>query len=672
MAGLRGLPGDIPVMSKIPTLSRGKASRPGGTRRDPGRDVPAPGDPDLETRFRLITENIDDVFWLSTPDLSRIIYVSPAYARIFGRSGDSLYRDPRSFLEAIHPEDRGRVRKRLAQTPHDPWEQEYRLLSPRGDIRWIQERGFPILDERGETTYLAGVATDITRRKATETELQHSEASLAEAQRIARLGNWAWDIPSGSLTWSDEIYRIFGLQPGEVTPTYEAFLRCVHPEDRDAVVKAVECAIEKHLPYRIDHRIIRRDGGERVVLEQGEVLLDAAGQPARMIGTVQDITEQKAAERELRNVNRALHTLSRCNEVLVHANDEDELLNDICRTVIEAGGYRLAWVGYAEQDRERSVRPVAWSGYEDGYMQCLKVCWADTDRGRGPTGTSIRENRTVIVRDVHADPGFQPWRDDAVRRGYHSVIALPLRHAGQAFGCLAIYSREIDRFDDEEVYLLEEMAEDLGYGIQSLRIKAAHEKSVERERRLLLETIGAMALTIEKRDPYTAGHQKRVAELASAIAGELGYDEQQIEGLRLAAMVHDIGKIYVPAEILNRPGRLTLPEFEVIKTHVDVGYDILKTVDFPWPVAEIVRQHHERLDGTGYPRGLRGRNILPEARILAVADVVESIQSHRPYRPALGMEVALEEIESHKGSRYDPDVVDACLRLFQEDRFSFS
>ncbi len=196
-------------------------------------------------------------------------------------------------------------------------------------------------------------------------------------------------------------------------------------------------------------------------------------------------------------------------------------------------------------------------------------------------------------------------------------------------------------------------------------------RSAERLKETLTDTIRAIALTVEKRDPYTAGHQNKVAGLCVAIASELGLTPERIEGVRLGATIHDIGKVYIPAEILNRPGKLTDPEFEIIKTHPQVGYDIVKDVKFPWPVGEMILQHHERLDGSGYPKGLKGEASLLEARILAVADTVEAMSSHRPYRPALGPEKALAEIEQHRGTRYDAAVVDACLKLFRERGFRF-
>ncbi len=198
---------------------------------------------------------------------------------------------------------------------------------------------------------------------------------------------------------------------------------------------------------------------------------------------------------------------------------------------------------------------------------------------------------------------------------------------------------------------------------------AALEASRRQYRCMLGQTIHAMALTIEKRDPYTAGHQLRVSQVATTIAGKLGWAAERQEGLRLGAMIHDIGKIYLPAEILSRPGRLSNTEFELIKTHSEVGRAIVSEVDFPWPVAEMIHQHHERLDGSGYPRGLMDDAIILEARILAVADVVEAMAAHRPYRPALGIDVALAEIRAGAGKLYDADIVEACLALFEIDGY---
>lgn len=183
--------------------------------------------------------------------------------------------------------------------------------------------------------------------------------------------------------------------------------------------------------------------------------------------------------------------------------------------------------------------------------------------------------------------------------------------------------------------------------------------------------IHAMSLVVETRDPYTAGHERRVANLACAIAKDMSLSEWRMKGVHVTGLLHDVGKMAVPSEILSKPGRLTQPEFSIIKSHPRVGYEILEMIEFPWPVTQVILQHHERLDGSGYPDGLSGEDVILEARLLGVADVVEAMSSHRPYRPALGIDSALNEISQGKDVLYDSAVVDACLRLFRGEEFEF-
>jgi len=197
------------------------------------------------------------------------------------------------------------------------------------------------------------------------------------------------------------------------------------------------------------------------------------------------------------------------------------------------------------------------------------------------------------------------------------------------------------------------------------------ERSLSRLRRTLDQTVYALAAAVEMRDPYTAGHQRRVADLATAIAEEMDLPEDRSRGVRMAGLIHDVGKIYIPAEILSKPTRLTEVEWSMIKAHPQAGYDILKDIEFPWPVARIVLQHHERVNGSGYPQGLSDKEILLEARILGVADVVEAMASHRPYRPAHAVEEALGEIRENRGILYDPEAVDACLEVIGKKILEF-
>ena len=229
----------------------------------------------------------------------------------------------------------------------------------------------------------------------------------------------------------------------------------------------------------------------------------------------------------------------------------------------------------------------------------------------------------------------------------------------------------MSRWSDSERRLMDEVASDLGFGITTLRTAVAKEQYQERLRVSLEQTIEVIAETVDHRDPYTAGHQRRVADLCVAIAGKLGVSTERTEGLRLAASIHDLGKIGIPAEILAKPGRLSEHQSALIKEHVQIGYEIVKDVEFPWPIAQMILQHHERLDGSGYPQGLKADEIILESRILAVADVVEAMSSHRPYRPSMGIDEALDEVLSNRGTLYDPEVVEACVNLFRNEGYQF-
>ena len=231
---------------------------------------------------------------------------------------------------------------------------------------------------------------------------------------------------------------------------------------------------------------------------------------------------------------------------------------------------------------------------------------------------------------------------------------------------------ELNRLVDKRTEELSRVNDELhGKVLETRRSEDYLQSSLDRLERALEGAFKAMSLTLEIRDPYMAGHQHRVSSLAVAIAQEMNLPWEKIEGIRLAGIIHDIGKIAVPTEIMTKLGRLTKTEFNLIKDHPRVGYEIVKDIAFPWPVAHIILQHHERLDGSGYPEGLVGDAILPEARILAVADIVEAICSLRPYRPALGLEKGLEEARKGRGILYDTRVVDACIKLFRDGRFSF-
>ena len=284
------------------------------------------------------------------------------------------------------------------------------------------------------------------------------------------------------------------------------------------------------------------------------------------------------------------------------------------------------------------------------------------------------QDSPIDINDIDVIPTLSVIANSEEQNLLRNQIQLlvPLKTKNQLVGILLLgHKLSGEHYSIEDRRLLQTISREVAVSIEN----AYAYESIQKEHGVLQEAlegiIHAMSLVVETRDPYTAGHQRRVADMACAIAREMGLSEWDINGIHVTALLHDLGKLTVPAEILTKPGKLNEPEFNIIKSHPKVGYKILEMIEFPWPVKQAILQHHERLDGSGYPGGLSGEDIIIEARILSVADVVEAMSSHRPYRPALSLGSALEEISRHRGILYDPKAVGACLRLCQKKELKF-
>ncbi len=475
------------------------------------------------------------------------------------------------------------------------------------------------------------------------------------------------EVVRANSAWND----IFGYELDKFIGAN--ILDFIHPDDKDKTIAELSSLGKGNQTLFFENRYRHQNGSYRFL----DWSANASNENKNNIYALAvDITERKRYEYEATNTGRAFATLSEVNRLLVGATNELEFLSALCQAIVEQSGYRMAWVGYLEHDEAKTFRIVAKDGVEEGYLEDAHIVWSDTERGRGPSGTAARSGATQVVQNFLTDEHIRPWRAIAAQRGYAASISLPLILAEKVFGVLTIYSVHADAFNNAEVKLLEEMGSDLAFGVGALRTR--HERDMgllqikEQLAKLesnLEDTVEAISTIVELRDPYTAGHQQRVAELAVIIATEMGLPDEQIHGIHLGGIVHDLGKIQIPAEILAMPRRLNETEYKLIQFHPQAGYDILKDIDFPWPIAQMVLQHHERLDGSGYPQQLKGEAIMLEARILCVADVVEAMASHRPYRPSLGVDSALDEIKRGKGTRYDPYVADACLKVFAEGKF---
>ena len=455
------------------------------------------------------------------------------------------------------------------------------------------------------------------QRKQAEELLRSEHIMLARTEGIAHIGSWGWNIATDTVNWSDELFRIFQRDPREGAPSFAEHPAFYHPDDMARLRQAVKAAVADGTPYKLELRAIRKDGETRVCVARGVAEMTLGGRPVRLFGSLQDITELKRAEEELRK-----------SEENFRLSLDDSPLGVRIVTMegetLYANQATLKIYGYARIE-ELKRTPIKERYTPESYAE-FKT--RKEKRERGEVGPS--EYEISIVRKNGEVRHIQVFRKEIWWNGARQFQV--------------IYQDITDR----------------------KRVEMELQETLDSLKKAVSANIQIMVSAVEMRDPYTAGHQIRSANLACVVATEMGLPQDKIDGLRMASSIHDIGKLSIPAEILSKPTKLTDIEFSLIKEHSQSGYEMLKNVESPWPLAQIVYQHHERMNGSGYPRNLKGDEILIEARIMAVADVVEAMASHRPYRSALGIEAALEEIEKNKGILYDNDVAVACLRLFRE------
>jgi len=518
-------------------------------------------------------------------------------------------------------------------------------------------RAFPVHDEQGGFMYSVHSLEDFTERKQAEAKMRLFRTLLDNSGDAIEVFDPVTlrflDVnDTGCRDWGYSREELLSMRVPDIDPLYS-----------DEAGEMVKAQIQQSGHARFEGMRRRKDGST-FPIEVSLKFIELDRQ--YVLGIVRDITERKQHELVMQRSNRALRTISAGNEALIHATEEGQLLQDMCDVAVHVGGYRMAWIGYACEDADKTIQQMAQACSGEECPVLLPLVWDKNKTDYCPAGQAVISGKPRVVQDILSDPESNPWRENARQFGFASCIALPLMDGDRAFGVLMLFDDKLNVFDADEVKVLEEMSGDLAFGIVTLRVKSAHREQEQRLQKNMLQTVEAIASIVEMRDPYTSGHQARVADIAQEIARQMDLPEEQMHAIHLAGLVHDLGKIRIPVEILSKPSRLSEVEYSLIKMHPQAGYDILKGVDFSWPIAEMVRQHHERMDGSGYPQGLKGEEILPGARILIVADVVEAMSSHRPYRAGLGIDAALKEITRGRGTHYDPQVVDACVALFRE------
>ena len=565
-------------------------------------------------------------------------FLNAQFERSTGYRADELI--GRDALFMVHPEDRERVRRDAIEmlrgkrtTPY-----EFRTITKDGRSRWIlgTVASIPFWGQRA----VLGNHMDITEQKEARQKLDEMktlEASILDALPVAVIGLRERQIISAN----HAVEAIFGWKPDELVGRGTRILYR-SDEEFEEIGRHFYPVLEKQRIFSEEFPCRHRDGHD-ILCFVSTSRIGANLEEKRIVATYEDITERKRAEEALKGSEERQRAI---------------LEGSPTPTFVIDGGHRV--IGWNKALEEltgvRSDDVIDTDSHS-------KILYGEK---RPTVADLLVDGAADLTAEIRRWYGGHYRRSELLDEAYEATG--PFSFPGKEPRWLHFTSAAIRDARGEMIGAIETMTD-----ISPLkRAEDELRENVERLKKVMSGVIRAIDVIVETRDPYTAGHQHQVARLATAIATEMGLPADTVEAIYVAASIHDLGKIYVPAEILSKPGHISDIERGIIRTHPQVGYDILKSIDFPWPIAEIVLQHHERMDGTGYPRGLKDGDIRIEARILGLADVVESMGSHRPYRPTLGTEKALDEIRKNRGTLYDPAVVDVCLALFQDKGFHFA
>jgi PAS domain S-box-containing protein len=577
-----------------------------------------------QEKYQNILENIEDGYY--EVDLAgNFTFFNGSLCRIMGYSSEEMMgMNNRQYTDKEGAKKLFETFNQVYKTGEPTKEFDWQIIRKDGTKRHIEASVSLLKDFSGKPTGFRGIVRDITERKLADQSLRESEKYFKEITENSSDIIVITDKNGNIKYCSRSIERFSGYKPEELIGK-SGFI-FIHPDEVERAIQDFSEAIQiKDSPIPPNaFRIVHKDGSVRYFEGMGKNLLDNPS-VAGIVMNIHDVTDRKQAEEALRkSETKYRHLVEDAHEGIFQSTVEGRHI-----TVNQAFANILGYE--SPEDVVKNINDIAHQVYVNP------------------------EDRAKILQAIDKEGSVKGYEAEFYRKD----------------GSKTWVSINMHAIRDDQGHLLYYQGIDQDVTDRKKMEKERHE-NIERLRRSLGATINAMAVTVETRDPYTAGHQRRVADLARAIASEMKLTSEQIDGIRMASMIHDIGKISIPSEILAKPTKLTELEFSLIKTHSQSGYNILKDIDFLWPVAQIILQHHERINGSGYPNGLMGKQILLESQILAVADVVEAISSHRPYRPAFGINIALNEITKNRGILYNPDIVDACLRLFGEKFFKFA
>jgi len=602
----------------------------------------------------------------------------------------SFVRSVENWLQIIHPDEREVMLDSFqaeASGEQREFDTDHRIIRVTDGAELVLHgRGRVEVDDKGEPVRMFGVIQDVTERKRSEEALRKSAERYQTILQTAMDGFSLIDMEGRVLKVNEAYAKMCGYSVEELLGM--RIQNLIPSDSADDIALHMKTLLADGQD-RFESRHLRKDGS---VFDMELSVQYRPADGGQMAAFIRDVSQRKQADRLLALQSELLNNLASQSTTQGAVEGIVEAIQRA--TGLDAVGLRLpqdddypffSSVGYDEEFlKTENVLAVTYPDgglcrSEDGSVMLECTCGVVLRGDFEPNdplftaGGSVWTNDSAPFLELppEQDPRLNP-RNKCVHVGFQSLALIPLRAGDEIFGLLHLADRRKDRFTPDSIHFFEGVCSSLGTALRRMHAEEEIIQQKERLDRMLTSVIEIAGSIAEARDPYTAGHQRRVSEIAASISREMGVTAEQIEEIRVAALIHDVGKMSVPAEILSKPGKLSAIEFEIIKSHAEAGYRIIASANLEGPVAEIVYQHHERCDGSGYPRGLAADELLPASKVLMVADVVEAMMSHRPYRASLGIDAALAEIERGAGTLYDTEVAESCLRIFRENKFALA
>lgn len=596
---------------------------------------------------------------IATDDQFRITAWNRAADRIYGWTAiEVMGRKIDEVLRSgLNQEQQGDAQELLK--PESSFRSERIHSKKNGKPVYIEENTIALTDPRGRITGYVSVGRDITERRQAEEALRENERLLSESQRIGHIGSWSYDLLTDSIQFSDEMYRLLDVLQRELPHTGEGFLNLIYQLDHPAAIQWLEAIRSGRQPSELTFRIFRKNGELRYIQCRGAITFDSSGKPVRFVGMAQDVTEIKLAEIQIRQQLERLSALRKIDQAIASSFDLRltliTLISEV-KTQLQVDAADILLLNPAEQVLEYAVG----QGFRTHEVETARVPIAKSHSGR-----AVQERRLIKIENLKGQPADPFFATLFAAENFVSYYGVPLIVKGSVEGVLEVFHRTPLHPYPEWLEFLNILAGQAGLAIDNVTLFENLQASNRELIRAYDTTIEGWSRALDLRDKETKGHTQRVAEMTMHLARTFAFSEEQLLHIRWGALLHDIGKMGVPDHILLKPEPLTEEEWMIMRKHAQYAYDLLRPITFLAPALEIPYSHHEKWDGTGYPRGLTGEDIPLAARLFTVVDVWDALTSERPYRPAWSAAEALAYLREQSGKHFDPEVVTAFLKLIE-------